>query len=52
MFYLSNILGMRVLDRKQTVVGSIADLEVASAEKFPIVVAVLVRTRSGWSRVG
>jgi len=52
MFYLSNILGMRVLDRKQTVVGSIADLEVASTEKFPIVVAVLVRTRSGLSRVG
>ena len=44
MFYLSNILGMRVLDRKQAVVGSIADLEVATGEKFPAVMAVLVTT--------
>ncbi|MDO9099902.1 MAG: CBS domain-containing protein [Caldisericota bacterium] len=51
MFYLSNILGMRVLDRKQTVVGSIADLEVATGEKFPVVVAVIVRTRQGLTRV-
>ncbi len=51
MFYLSNILGMRVLDRKQAVVGSIADLEVATGEKFPVVVAVLVKTQRGLTRV-
>ncbi|MGB9666070.1 MAG: magnesium transporter [Candidatus Cryosericum sp.] len=51
MFYLSNILGMRVLDRKQVVVGSIADLEVALGEKFPAVMAVLVRTQRGLTRV-
>jgi CBS domain-containing protein len=51
MFYLSNILGMRVLDRKQAVVGSIADLEVAVGEKFPAVMAVLVMTQRGLSRV-
>ena len=51
MFYLSNILGMRVLDRKQAVVGSIADLEVATGEKFPAVMAVLVTTRRGLTRV-
>ncbi len=51
MFYLSNILGMRVLDRKQSVTGSIADLEVAVGEKFPVVTAVLVRTRRGVTRV-
>jgi CBS domain-containing protein len=51
MFYLSNILGMRVLDRKQAVVGSIADLEVATGEKFPAVMAVLVATRRGLTRV-
>ena len=51
MFYLSNILGMRVLDRKQAVVGSIADLEVATGEKFPAVMAVLVMTRRGLTRV-
>ncbi|MCE5193353.1 MAG: CBS domain-containing protein [Candidatus Cryosericum sp.] len=51
MFYLSNILGMRVLDRKQAVVGSIADLEVAIGEKFPAVVAVLVMTPRGLTRV-
>ena len=51
MFYLSNILGMRVLDRKQAVVGSIADLEVATGEKFPVVMAVLVKTQRGLTRV-
>ncbi len=51
MFYLSNTLGMRVLDRKQSVVGSIADLEVATGEKFPVVTAVLVKTRRGVTRV-
>ena len=51
MFYLSNTLGMRVLDRKQAVVGSIADLEVATGEKFPVVTAVLVRTKRGITRV-
>lgn len=51
MFYLSNTLGMRVLDRKQSVVGSIADLEVATGEKFPVVTAVLVKTKRGVTRV-
>lgn len=51
MFYLSNILGMRVLDRKQAVVGTIADLEVATGEKFPVVMAVLVKTQRGLTRV-
>jgi magnesium transporter len=50
-FYLSNTLGMRVLDRKQSVVGTIADLEVATGEKFPVVTAILVRTRRGVTRV-
>jgi len=51
MFYLSNILGVRVLDRKQAVVGSIADLEVATGEKFPVVMAVLVKTQRGLTSV-
>jgi len=50
-FYLSNTLGMRVLDRKQSVVGSIADLEVATGEKFPVVTAVFVKTKRGVTRV-